>query len=840
MDVLHWLSDTAPLTPHGYCLFWQPGLLWIDALSDGATMLAYFSIPLTLLWYVRGRADLPHRWIGVLFVCFIVACGITHGFSILTLWVPVYGKEALAKLVTACLSIGTAIVLWPVIPQLLALPSPTQLAILNRDLQQSLDEQRETACRLRESEQRLRLTHEALQSTNDLLEEKVAERTGELLQEREALRVANDRLALATDGCGIGIWDWDIASDQIVWDARMFALYGIPPNDAEAHLDLWRNAVHPDDLATAENALLDGIDGIRPFDTEFRVIWRDGRIRYLHGTGRVSHDEDGRPVRMVGTNWDVTERHLAEEMRISRDEADRASRAKSDFLATMSHEIRSPLSALLGVLELLRGTDLDSEQARMAGLAAESGTMLLAVLNDILDFSKIEAGAMAIVPEPVALRPLVADLAEPHRLTAGQRGLHLDVKIDPDLPEWVQADKLRLRQMLGNLLSNALKFTAAGGVFITVSQDGEADSPMLSFTVRDTGIGMKQEVLDRLFRPFTQADGSTTRLYGGTGLGLSISQKLAQLQGGSISVSSAPGVGSAFVLRLPLIASEAQTATDVPQPEAPHAAPRWQGTGRRVLVVDDDPTIRWLTVRKLEKLGLAVDQAVDGAAGLNRLLTEHFDIVLTDCHMPNLDGVGLTRALREATDPALRSLPVLGLTADVTEAQRERCAQAGMTHLAIKPLGFEALINLLNRYLPTGEDAAPIPAEAVVESARPARAKLFDDDIYLSVFERGDPEGRGWLQEFLAAARADCEELSHLVALPDGTDTFRRTAHRLAGASFSAGAMLLGEAARALENAPKDAELTPLLQAIMKYYENTDLCIRGFLSGGETLAKSLS
>jgi signal transduction histidine kinase/DNA-binding NarL/FixJ family response regulator len=834
MNLLHWFSNTAPLTPHGFCLFWQPGLLWADALSDGAIMLAYFSIPLALLWFVRRRADLPHRWIAVLFVCFIVACGVTHGYGILTLWVPAYRQEAVAKFVTACLSISTAVILWPLIPKLLALPSPTQVSLLNRELMRTVDEQQQTATRLRDSEQRLLQAHQQLQATNETLEQRVAERTAELLQERAALHSAHERLALATDGCGIGIWDWDIANAQMFWDARQAALYGLSGEPVQAGVDLWRRAMHPEDRAAAEQALQDALDDKKPFDIDFRVIWPDETVHHLHGLGRISRDADGRPLRMAGVNWDVTERHAAEAMRVSRDEADRASRAKSDFLATMSHEIRSPLSALLGVLEVLRATQLDPDQGRMVDMAAESGSMLLAVLNDILDFSKIEAGQMTIVPETTLLRRTVSDLVEPHRLSAIKCNLHLDLKIDPAVPDTILIDKLRLRQILGNLVSNAMKFTPVGGVTIEIGQesrvpeDGEAASPMLRFSVRDTGIGMTEDVISRLFRPFTQADGSTTRTYGGTGLGLSISQKLARMQGGSITVNSVPGLGSQFVLRLPLCA--AAPAAPVAAPEATAPVAPWHGSARRVLVVDDDPTIRWLTTRKLQKLGLGVEQAVDGAIGLEKVLAEPFDLVLTDCHMPNMDGVALTKAMRASADPAVRNMPIIGLTADVTEAQRVRCAEAGMTHLAIKPLSIEALAMLMQAHLPADETAA--------KPAKPSRSQapstsVFDPQAYLSAFSPGEPEGVAWLSGYLKGTQANCAELARLVALapdaPGRADSLRSVAHRVAGTSFDTGALRLGHAARALEHARPDEPLDPLLEAVITAFSTTRVAIGNFL-----------
>jgi signal transduction histidine kinase/CheY-like chemotaxis protein/HPt (histidine-containing phosphotransfer) domain-containing protein len=505
---------------------------------------------------------------------------------------------------------------------------------------------------------------------------------------------------------------------------------------------------------------------------------------------------------IVRSYIDITERRRAEELRAARDEADRASRAKSEFLATMSHEIRSPMSGLLGVLELLRATDLGAEQRRMADMVQNSGAILLAVLNDILDFSKIEAGALTIESEPAQLRPLLADLVQPHAAAARHKGLRVQLTVAPDLPEWIVTDKLRLRQIIGNLLSNAIKFTIAGDIAVRVTGDGDVDSPHLLFEVQDSGIGMSEDVLARLFNPFTQADASTTRNFGGTGLGLSISRRLAGLMEGDLSVASRLGEGSTFTLRLPMRACEPPAAIEAaPSPDALPLPP-----GRRVLVVDDDPTIRWLSQRQLETLGCVVQVASDGIDAIAALDAGHFDLVLTDCHMPRMDGVALTCAIRAAADPARRALPIIGLTADVTEAQRDACTAAGMSVLAIKPLTRERLSQLLAAHLPSGA-AQPGVMRPAAAAAPALRAVAFDDQIYLEIFERGDAAGADWVLESLAALRADVAELGHLVEIhPPDFDAIATLAHRLAGSSFSLGAMLMGDAARALERAAKRGE----------------------------------
>lgn len=521
----------------------------------------------------------------------------------------------------------------------------------------------------------------------------------------------------------------------------------------------------------------------------------------------------------------------AETMRVAREAAERATQAKSEFLATMSHEIRSPMSGLLGVLELLRATSLDTEQARMAGMIHNSASMLLAVLNDILDFSKIEAGALSISLEPVGLRALLGELVQPHSITAAHKGLAASVVIGPDVPDRVQTDKLRLSQILGNLLSNAVKFTAAGEITLQVEKRDDAGDSKLCFIVRDTGIGMSAAVHARLFAPFMQADGSTTRNFGGTGLGLCISRQLARLLGGDLSASSTLDGGSAFTLILPLLVGEAEPekAAAVIPPDLGLAARTC-----RVLVVDDDPTIRWLSQRQLEKLGIAADNADDGQSGLRKFCEGTYDLLLTDCHMPRMDGVALTREVRAMSDPRLNCVPIIGLTADVTESQRDLCENAGMSELAIKPLTVERLAQLLQRHLPSTEVRPTPPPDAAPQ----LKAMPFDDQIYLSIFTCGDADGAAWLNDWLATVRHDVDELTatlNSAAVNDvERDVVRLMAHRVAGAAFSVGAMLVGDSARALENAARDASLQSLraLHAeVRQEVAASNIAIKAFLAG---------
>ncbi len=516
---------------------------------------------------------------------------------------------------------------------------------------------------------------------------------------------------------------------------------------------------------------------------------------------------------LVRTYTDITESKQNESvLRAARDEADAAATAKSEFLATMSHEIRSPMSGLLGVLELLRETELDPEQARMARMVHGSAMGLLGVLNDILDFSKIEAGGVTICLEPASIVDLVNDVAQPHSLSAARKHVQLDVRCSPAVAGFAELDVLRVGQILNNLLSNAVKFTAAGSIFVTVGPVQEDGAPMLGFSVADSGIGMEAAVLARLFNPFTQADGSTSRRYGGTGLGLCISRRLSSMLGGTLGVTSSPGVGSTFTLRLPW----RPVAAPVAQPNAPAEVASPHGLSRAavrgcVLVADDDATNRWLSQRLLGLLGFDVDVAEDGAEAFAMLCAKPYDLLLTDCHMPRMDGVALTQAVRASGEAGLRSLPIIGLTADVTPAQQRRCAEAGMTELAYKPLGRANLAAILSRMLEAASPASATTALIDPAGKRPA----FDPAQFHDLFEPGDADGPAWLREYLEAAGGVCAGLTELLSgsmdEPGARAEMAALAHKLVGSSVSVGAAGLGALARALEHAA-DAAPRPALQ----------------------------
>ena len=411
------------------------------------------------------------------------------------------------------------------------------------------------------------------------------------------------------------------------------------------------------------------------------------------------HDENGRLTHYVGVTTDISERKRYEtELLAAKERAEAAVLAKTTFLATMSHELRTPMNGVLGMTELLLRSDLTDKQRRQLSIVKSSADTLLTLLNEILDYSKIEAQGVAVEVTPYQTRELVGDIVGLFTPHAEAKSLALAEEIAPDLPVLLLGDAIHLRQILTNLLANAIKFTRSGRIVVKAWSEPLAEGEvMFCLAVSDTGIGIPEDKQEQIFQAFVQADGSHSRSYGGTGLGLAICRRLAAAMHGTLSLVSAPGAGSCFTLRLPQrvgsvvaqASSSEPSSTMIVPPEADEQ-PR-SGRQQRILLVEDNPNNQQVTASMLESEGFAVFLAGDGVDALTLLRHESFDAILMDIQMPLMDGLATTRAIRQQERETGRHVLIVALTANVFAADREACMAAGMDDFLAKPVSFADL-----------------------------------------------------------------------------------------------------------------------------------------------------
>lgn len=487
----------------------------------------------------------------------------------------------------------------------------------------------------------------------------------------------------------VGGWRWHSGSPGPVWSVGMYAIHDLPVGTELTHEQV-SQYYPPDSLEALRKAMRRAFEEGELFDIEIEVRTAIGRERWVRVIGeRARVDEDG--TTLIGAMQDITDqRGVLHELEAARALAEESSRSKSEFLANMSHELRTPLTSILGFAGLAM-EDAESASEHLATVH-RNGEHLLQVINDLLDLSKIEAGKMHLELVPTDVGGVVGELAEQYVQRAEAKGLAMRLEVDETLPDGLRTDATRLRQVLHNLLGNAVKFTDKGEVGLRVgfepSQTPGVDAT-LELRVRDTGVGMSAEQMGRIFCPFEQADTSTTRRFGGSGLGLAVTQRFVGMLGGTISVESQPGEGSEFVVRMPVEVVNSEDLVS-PRPSEHTSEDEHSLSKARVLVIDDGEDNRRLISMYLAKAGAQVALAGGANEGIELALPEAFDVILMDMQMPEMDGLETTQRLRAR---GVRT-PIVAVTAHVMMGYRERCLASGCDAYLSKPIDRQGLIKL--------------------------------------------------------------------------------------------------------------------------------------------------
>ena len=544
----------------------------------------------------------------------------------------------------------------------------------------------------------------------------------ERLRAEQRLREYADRFKLAEKIASFGIWQWDAKDDLFTLSESTSELCRLGREKARVTGEELYATVHPDDAVVAREAREQALAERRTYEVEFRRVFPDGSVRWYRNRAQTEFEGDV-PARMVGAIIDITEqKELLLSLERAKETAEAAVSAKSRFLANMSHEIRTPMNAVMGMTSLLLDFDLPDDAKDYVNTIRTSSDSLLSIINDILDFSKIESGKLDLEHIPISLHECLEEAAELLSPKSAEKGLELAVDIDSSLDEWIYGDSTRLRQIVVNLVSNAVKFTERGEVVIRARKICGLDGgKQIHIAVQDTGIGIEASKLGRLFQSFSQVDASTTRKFGGTGLGLAISKRLSELLGGQMWVESQPGVGSNFQFTIPYEVAPAQ--------KFPPVAPKdW--FRKKILTVDDNPTNLFIIDAYLKHWKLSNKMVASASEALTELRRSHYDLVLLDWHMPEMDGVELAQAVK--TEFGANAPPMVMLSssaASVRETFRDQ--EHPFVALMTKPIRRQHLHRVLLRVLSgLREQTASVKAvEGDLAQRAPLRILVADDNL---------------------------------------------------------------------------------------------------------------
>ena len=510
-------------------------------------------------------------------------------------------------------------------------------------------------------------------------------------QQNAAKKLAEDKRKQLDEiiwSTNVGTYEWNVQTGVVHINERFAQMLGYSVAELEpVTVETWQENTHPEDLKVALNLIEKTFERhLDYYETEFRMIHKNGSYIWILSKGNVVEwTQDGLPLRMSGTHNDITQRKEMEaELREATQSAEEANRAKSEFLATMSHELRTPMMGIRGILELLRGNELIvQEEGELLDDLEESSNNLMVLLDDILDLSKIEAGKLHLDKAICSPTEILKNVAGLFRPGAVKKGIDINCHTGQFTEYWCEVDEIRLRQIVSNLVSNAVKFTEQGQIDISMNVDKKAGgNDDLKITVRDTGIGINEDYLGIIFNRFSQADQSLSKKYGGTGLGLAISHELSEMMGGELSVESKVNEGTTFTLYLPV-----QTAA---QPQSSKLLKDGVLPPLNILMAEDNLINQKVISSMLSKSGHAVTIANNGLEAVEYAAKEAFDLILMDIQMPEMDGMEASREIRRTSGPNSRK-PIVAFTADAIKEHREDFLKSGIDAVVIKPVKFDVL-----------------------------------------------------------------------------------------------------------------------------------------------------
>ncbi|MBF0379702.1 MAG: transporter substrate-binding domain-containing protein [Magnetococcales bacterium] len=640
---------------------------------------------------------------------------------------------------------------------------------------------------------------------NDITERKVAE---------EELQQTSKRLELAAQAGGIGVWELMLPGYELIWDKRIMEIYHVQPDEFSGNYEAWKSRVHRDDVEEAEQLLLNSLANKTEFETEFRIVWPDKSIHYIRAAALIERLDDGTPTKMIGVNWDVTDEKLSRAvLQEAKEQAEVANTAKSDFLATMSHEIRTPLNAIIGMADLLKDTELNNVQQRYVQTFNRSGETLLSIINDILDLSKIESGQLTLENITFDLKKIVNEAVELFALLALDKGISLNTYFQPGTSQWVIGDPTRMRQILLNLIGNAVKFTNTGSVDVNVYKGNDN---LTSFLIADTGPGISKEHQEKIFQPFTQAGAFTTREHGGTGLGLTISRRLINLMGGTVDLKSELGRGTEFTfsVMLPLSTKSEILRKNTNSLSIDDNINRWLAN-LTILLAEDVEENQMVVQGFLQKSGCKLVIAENGAIALEKFKEMPFDMVLMDIQMPVMDGYAATKAIRawEETQGAKR-IPIIALTAHALHEEVAKTKAAGCDVHLSKPIHKDVLIDTICRFnfdetlLEQSNSEQNTDSHQLASNVIPKIADLptINPEVLASLREDFGDVFAPTLSKFLDNLPERINAISDAASREDH-EGLAKSAHTLKGTAATFGADRLSDISLQLEQTGKKGQL---------------------------------